>query len=40
MHEPWTPLTVVGGLVLCAALGATFVPLPWLETREARTPVA
>jgi len=40
MHEPWTPLTVVGGLVLCCALAATFVPLPWLAAREARSPVA
>jgi hypothetical protein len=27
-HEPWTTLTVVGGLVLCCALAVTFVPLP------------
>ena len=29
-HEAWTPLTVAGGLVLCLALAATFVPIPWL----------
>ncbi|HEX3464072.1 MAG TPA: DMT family transporter [Candidatus Elarobacter sp.] len=40
MHEAWTPLTVVGGLVLCCALAATFVPVPWLAAREARSPVA
>jgi drug/metabolite transporter (DMT)-like permease len=27
-HEPWTPLTVGGGMVLCCALAVTFVPLP------------
>jgi drug/metabolite transporter (DMT)-like permease len=30
-HEAWTPLTVAGGLVLCLALAATFVPIPWLS---------
>jgi drug/metabolite transporter (DMT)-like permease len=30
-HEAWTPLTVAGGLVLCLALAATFVPIPWLR---------
>jgi drug/metabolite transporter (DMT)-like permease len=40
MHEAWTPLTVAGGLVLCAALAAAFVPLSWLGTREAATPAA
>jgi drug/metabolite transporter (DMT)-like permease len=40
MHEAWTVLTVVGGLVLCLALAVTFVPLPGLGTREARSPVA
>ena len=28
MHERWTPLTVVAGLIFCAALAVTFVPLP------------
>jgi drug/metabolite transporter (DMT)-like permease len=36
MHEPWTPLTVLGGLVLCAALAATFVPVPGLVARASR----
>ena len=27
-HEPWTAVTVVAGLILCAALAVTFVPLP------------
>ena len=27
-HEPWTPLTVIGGAILCCALAATFVRLP------------
>jgi chloramphenicol-sensitive protein RarD len=40
LHEAWTPLTVIGGLVLCCALAVTFVPVPWLGTREARTPAA
>jgi len=40
MHEAWTALTVVGGLVLCCALGVTFVPLPWLGTREAASRAA
>ncbi|MDB5027467.1 MAG: Integral rane protein [Candidatus Eremiobacteraeota bacterium] len=40
LHEPWTPLTVVGGLVLCCALAATFVPIPWLRTSEAPTTAA
>jgi drug/metabolite transporter (DMT)-like permease len=31
-HEPWTPLTVVAGALLCSALAATFVPIPWLVT--------
>ncbi len=26
MHESWTPLTVAGGVVLCAALAAAFLP--------------
>ena len=26
LHEPWGPLTVLAGLVLCAALAVTFVP--------------
>jgi len=36
LHESWTALTVVGGLVLCCALAATFVPIPWLGTEPAR----
>jgi drug/metabolite transporter (DMT)-like permease len=40
MHEPWSPLTVAGGAVLCCALAVTFVPLPGLRTREAGSPVA
>ena len=31
MHERWTPLTVVAGLIFCAALAVTFVPLPGLS---------
>jgi drug/metabolite transporter (DMT)-like permease len=33
-HEPWTPLTLVAGAVLCAALTVTFAPIPWLNTPE------
>ena len=40
MHEPWTALTLAGGLVLCAALAVTFVPLPGLGTREAERSAA
>jgi drug/metabolite transporter (DMT)-like permease len=29
-HEPWTPLTVIGGLILCCALTVTFAPVPGL----------
>lgn len=29
-HEPWTPLTVLAGLILCCALAVTFAPLPFL----------
>jgi drug/metabolite transporter (DMT)-like permease len=29
-HEPWTPLTVIGGLILCCALAVTFAPVPGL----------
>ena len=32
VHEPWTPLTVVAGALLCCALAATFAPIPWLVT--------
>jgi drug/metabolite transporter (DMT)-like permease len=35
-HEPWTPLTVIAGAVLCAALTVTFAPIPWLKTPERR----
>ncbi len=35
-HEAWTPLTVVAGAVLCAALTVTFAPIPWLNTPERR----
>jgi len=31
-REPWTPLTVAGGLILCCALAVTFVPIPGLAT--------
>jgi len=37
MHEPWTPLTVVAGTLLCGALTVTFAPIPWLATPERRT---
>jgi drug/metabolite transporter (DMT)-like permease len=40
LRETWTALTIVGGLVLCCALAVTFVPVPWLGTREARSPAA
>ncbi len=40
MRESWTAMTVLGGLVLCCALAATFVPLPWLGTREAASRAA
>ncbi len=40
MHEAWAALTVLGGLVLCAALAVTFVPLPWLGRREAASSAA
>src|SRR6202043_1269078 len=33
-HEAWTPLTIVAGAVLCAALTVTFAPIPWLDTPE------
>ena len=33
MHEAWTPLTVVAGLVFCLALAATFAPLPFAAKR-------
>ena len=36
LHETWTPLTIVGGLVLCSALAATFAPLPGLAEGESR----
>lgn len=36
-HEPWTPLTVIAGLIFCAALAATFAPIPWLVTPQRRT---
>lgn len=36
LHESWTVLTVIGGLVLCCALAATFVPIPWLAAGPAR----
>ena len=32
-HERWVPLTVVAGLVFCAALTVTFAPLPGLRTQ-------
>jgi drug/metabolite transporter (DMT)-like permease len=35
LHETWTALTVAGGLVLCAALAVTFVPIPGLGARDA-----
>jgi drug/metabolite transporter (DMT)-like permease len=40
VHEPWTALTVLAGLIFCSALAATFVPLPWLGplTRSASPP--
>ncbi|GAC1660192.1 MAG: hypothetical protein NVS4B13_08510 [Candidatus Elarobacter sp.] len=34
LHESWTLLTVIGGLVLCCALAVTFAPMPWLRTPE------
>jgi len=40
LHEAWTGLTVVGGLVLCAALAVTFAPISWLGTREAPSSAA
>ena len=33
MHERWTPLTVVSGLMFCAALAVSFVPRPRLGRR-------
>jgi drug/metabolite transporter (DMT)-like permease len=36
-HEPWTPLTVIGGLMLCGALAVTFAPVPGLATPLRRT---
>ncbi|MEA2719461.1 MAG: hypothetical protein QOJ39_1325 [Candidatus Eremiobacteraeota bacterium] len=36
MHESWTALTVIGGLVLCSALAVTFVPLAWLTGQPAQ----
>lgn len=35
VHEAWTPLTVVAGLVFCLALAATFAPLPFAAKRPA-----
>jgi drug/metabolite transporter (DMT)-like permease len=29
-HEAWTPLTVLGGVILCCALAVTFAPVPGL----------
>jgi len=40
LHEAWSVLTVIGGLVLCGALAVTFVQLPWLRAREVRSPAA
>lgn len=34
LREAWTPLTIVAGLIFCAALAVTFVPLPWLSIAE------
>lgn len=39
-REHWTVLTAIGGLVLCAALAVTFVPIPGLRTREAASSAA
>ena len=36
LHEAWTVLTVVGGLVLCCALAVTFVPIPVASRRGTR----
>lgn len=40
LHERWTVLTVLAGLIFCSALAATFVPIPWLGplTRSPSTP--
>lgn len=40
LHESWTILTLIGGLILCCALAATFVPIPWLRTPPAHSPAA
>lgn len=34
MHEPWTLLTVIAGLVFCLALAATFAPVPFAAKRS------
>jgi drug/metabolite transporter (DMT)-like permease len=43
-REPWTPLTVVAGLILCGALAVTFAPIPILTKaaapRERTAPIA
>ncbi len=35
-REPWSIVTVIAGLILCAALAVTFVPLPRRWVRTAR----
>jgi len=35
-REPWTPLSVLAGLVFCAALAATFTPLPFFARDAGR----
>jgi drug/metabolite transporter (DMT)-like permease len=37
MHESWTPLTAISGLIFCCALAVTFAPLPWLASPKPRT---
>lgn len=36
MHEHWTALTIVAGLVFCCALAVTFAPLPVLDRGKLR----
>ena len=36
LHESWTVLTAIGGLVLCCALAVTFLPIPWLAAQPER----